>query len=158
MKRDEQNAISRFIEDNGLIVVSELPNSAPFPDKVFYKTPEGLYLRIESRGTPVDFSAPPDDVFVRFIGITYFMSGSDEVVNDRRLTWDFQFNNPYSFYESTFISQGVIIPLQEKYGLGNEGTVSMIIPSNLGTSDQQTYIYPVFIRGLQYTVSDRKRP
>lgn len=155
MKKEENQAINRFIDENELIITEEFPSVVPFPPKVYYKTPEGLYMRIESKGTPVDFAEMPDDVFVSYEGLISFKTSWTEYNGGSRY-WIFQYTNPYSYYGSSLICEGVLIPLRSDYGIGHDSAVSLIIPSNLGTADQQQYVEPLFYRNVKYTVNPRK--
>lgn len=46
----EQDVISGFIKRNNIKVVNQLPETYPWPDNVFFKSPTGLYYRLTLQG------------------------------------------------------------------------------------------------------------
>lgn len=158
MVKEENNAISRFLEERGLTVVEEYPATLPFGEKVYFKTPEGLYMQVVKAGNPVDFAEDPDDVNVGYESYMYFKDSSDTIKVSAGILGTFQYNNPYSYYGHYILCEGMVLPLAKEYGLGDEAKVNLIIPSKLGTNEQQTAVYPIFYGGLQYTVGPSKRP
>lgn len=153
MVKEENNAISRFIQDQELIIVNELP-AIPFAEKVFYKTPEGLYLSIRAKGSKTSFSAYPDKVYMTYDAYWFFKSSTTKGGSGNLP--EFSYNNEYAVYGSDYLCQALLIPLQEVYGLGHESIVDMIIPSALGTTSQQSSVEPMYYEGLNYTVSPLK--
>lgn len=155
MVKEENEAISRFIEEEGLSVVEEMPSTIPFADKVYYKTPEGLYIHIKAKGTPVSFSADPDKVYMEYEAYSFFKSNSTK--GGAGTLPSFSYNNQYAAYGSDYLCEGMLIPIKtEKFGLGDDSRVNIIIPSKLGTSSQQSAVEPVYYEGLTYTVSPQK--
>ena len=159
MVKEENEAIARFIEENDFKIVTTRPEKLPYDEKVYYKTPEGLYMHVISAGTSVvDFTSttPDDNVFVRFKGRRLFKDSEDEI--NSATIFEFSYNNPYSYYSSVVICQGIIIPLQKEYNLGDEAKVSLIIPSKLGAATEQSLVSPLYYKEITYTVSPQKRP
>lgn len=46
----EQNLIKSFIKRQGIKVVDKMPQTYPWPEKVFYKSSTGLYFRLTEQG------------------------------------------------------------------------------------------------------------
>ncbi len=150
MVKEEKTAIERFIDENELIIVTDFPEG-DFGEKVFYQTPEGLYMHIISKGTDVQLNTN-DNIYVRFKGRVEFKN-STEASTLYGSPDMFLYDNAYSYSSSDWICEGITIPLQYvKY----EGKVSLIVPSKLSTSYLQNYVLPVYYKEVEYTMDMEK--
>jgi len=68
----EQNLITGFIQRNNISVVTQLPTVYPWPEKVFFKSPTGLYFRLTAQGDVAsgDTLEAGDMVVARFLQYT----------------------------------------------------------------------------------------
>ncbi len=147
MLKEEKDATNRFIDQNRFVVVEDFPQG-DFGQNVYYKTPEGLYMHIISKGTEVNLKTG-DYVYIRFKGRLLFKDETTST-NSGDYPWTFLYNNPYSYSGDYFICEGITIPL--KY-IGDQGKVSLIIPSRLGAYNEKNYVLPVYYKEITYTVN-----
>src|SRR5690554_2802813 len=72
--KEETKAIDEFIVKNNLNILSKFPSNGVFGDKDFYKDPESkVYYNIVEYGDTTDIIFLGEKVFVRFMGLKYFM-------------------------------------------------------------------------------------
>jgi hypothetical protein len=152
--QEENRAIKRYIDRNDLVILDEYPKDGVFKDKEFFKTSEGLYFHVVDSGNGRRAVPLVDEVTVRF------EYRHDILVSDTAISWWSQSSrvNPFSFIYglsqsytvsgSSFECTGWVIPLTY---VGERAVVDMIVPSLLGSSNDQGNINPIFYKGLTYT-------
>ncbi len=95
----EQKIISDFIKRNGISVVTTMP-SQPWPAKVFYKSPSGLYFRLTNAGdTQSNDTVESGDLIVpRYIQYT-LTAKPDTLFN--LSTTDFEYPSKFNYLDFT---------------------------------------------------------
>ena len=152
--QEEKRAISRYIDRNNLVVLNEYPKDGVFKEKEFFKTSDGLYIHVVDSGNGRRAVPFLDEVTVRF---SY---RHDILISDSSIIWwsNSGWVNPFSFIYglsqsytpsgSTYECVGWVIPLAY---VGEHALVDLIIPSAMGSSNDNGLINPVFYKGLTYT-------
>ena len=153
--REEKRAIERFVERQGIVTLTSYPKDSIFKENEYYRTPDGLYFRVVQPGNGTWVRAGVDDVQVRFeyfFNIKSYVSGqTDSTVID--YTWfpiSFQYGVPGGYAKDVtgLACDGWAIPLQ----FVTEGAVlDLIIPSQYGSSSDNSNFNPVFYKNLKYT-------
>jgi len=157
--REEKKAIERYIDREGIIVVTTYPKSTypngQFKANEYFKTNEGLYIHVVDSGNGQRVKLR-EEVQVRFDYMYYvktFVSGDTS-----RLTLPFYYfpqqfiygQSNYGKSSADLSCDGWAIPLAY---VGEGAIVDLIIPSALGTSYDNSYpnFNTVFYRNLTYT-------
>jgi len=151
--QDEKRAISRYIDRNDLVVLNDYPKDGKFKEKEFFKTSDGLYIHVVDSGNGRRVTPLVDEVTVRF------EYRHDIAVSDTSISrWTGSgLINPFSFIyglqqsysgSGSLVCVGWVIPLMY---VGERATVDLIIPSSLGSYDDNSNINPVFYKGVTYT-------
>lgn len=96
----EQDLIADFISRQGIKVVNTLPEEYPWPEKVYYKSPAGLYFRLTEQGDVQsgDTVETGDMVVVRYLQYT-LAQNADTISN--LYTTDFSYPEKFSFEDYT---------------------------------------------------------
>ena len=146
--QEEKKAIERFIARNGIRTLSSYPKDGVFAENEYYRNPDGLYIHVVDSGNGRR-AVNADEIQVRFSEIQYFKSDTTSTSSDYISAYPFAFlyGNPYS-YDSYYSCIGWAIPLSY---VGEGAVVNLIIPSNLGATNDQNAYRPVFYKGLRYT-------
>ena len=142
--KEEEEAIERFISDNGFIVTKD--TAAMYDKNVFFKTKEGLYIHVKSSGND-NKAKYNQEVLVRFKDMTYFKNDTTKYSNMSAGNGSdkFYYGNAYSY--SGLACDGWAIGL----GLVSENAeVSLIIPSILQPYSRQSTFLPVYYGFLVY--------
>jgi len=151
--QEERKAIDRFIAMNDLVILKEYPKSGVFSEKEYYKTNEGLFFQVVDSGNGTRVK-PLADVSVRF---DYCQLIKSVVKGDTTFLYPPNPYDPYSFVYgipqtysgySSQISQAWVIPLSY---VGEFAVLNMIVPSSIGSSNDNLNVTPVFYRNLRYT-------
>lgn len=147
--KEETKAIDKFISENKLVILEELPAGKIFKPNEFYRDQAtGVYFNIIELGDTIASKKAKEgeEVYVRFSGLRYFTSANDttEYSNLDPIRSPFAetliYRGPVtvvnrSLYSST--TPGWAVPLTH---VGHTGRVKLIIPFNMGSaSDQQSY-------------------
>ncbi|GHT72567.1 hypothetical protein AGMMS50262_01630 [Bacteroidia bacterium] len=159
--REEKKAIERFIDQQGISVVTTYP-TGDFKENEYFKTNEGLYFHVVKRGNGTEVKPLIDEITVRFnfyLDIKNYVSGKgDSIRIDFTVygTPSFQYGQSGSYASDPLcLSSGIClacsgwaIPLEHV----TEGAViDLIIPSALGNSTDNSNFTPVFYKNLKYT-------
>jgi hypothetical protein len=150
--REEKKAIDRFINREGIKVLTELPPDTLFQEKEFFKTDRGLYIHVDDAGDTGNRAGAYTEVLVRFdyhIDIKDYIGG-DTIKNTLHYSYfplSFVYGIPGS-YDSYFACEGWAIPL--KY-VGRNAIIDLIIPSALGSQSNSQSNRAVYFENLRYT-------
>lgn len=156
--KKEKKAINRFIDAQGIKVLSEYPSDNVFAENEYYKDPDtGVYFRVIDPGNDEKPSKErKTDIYLRYNNIINLLTG-DTVVksNQQGLYMTFKYGVPSTYTNSgtstqlySFLSQACVIPLD--HDLGNNAKVSLIVPFSSGSTSQQASYIPLFYETLSY--------
>jgi hypothetical protein len=152
--QEEKRAIERYIDRNKFVILNDYPKDGVFKDKEYYKTADGLYIHVVDSGNGQRAIPLKDEVTVRF------EYRHDILVSDTSILWWSSGGrvNPFSFIYglsqsytvagSSFECVGWVLPLTY---VGERAVIDLIIPSALGSYNDNNNINPVFYKGLTYT-------
>ena len=151
--REEKKAIERYIVSQGIEVLNEYPQDSIFKEKQYYKTNEGLYMHVVDAGNTSRRVQWANEVLIRFDYLYYiknYVSGNTDsiVLNYAYLPIEFRYGISYSTDLTGLACSGFAIPLTY---VGEGAVVNLIIPSELGNSNDNSSFAPVFYRNLKYT-------
>jgi len=152
--QEEKRAISRYIDRNNFVILNEYPKDGVFKEKEFFRTSDGLYIHVVDSGNGRRAVPFRDEVTVRF-EYRHDIALSDTAI----LRWSSSgWVNPFSFIYglsqsysvsgSSYECTGWVIPLAH---VGERAVVDLIIPSSLGSYNDNGSINPVFYKGVTYT-------
>lgn len=158
MLEDEQNAISRYIADNGFEILNTFPADTVFQPNQFYRTGNGLYINIVKKGIPVTYKSG-EFVYMRAKTLHWFYS-SDQTLyqykDEDAIVYKYLYGIPTVYQDNgsmyEVICEGSVYPLQY---VGYEGYVKLIVPSKLGNSicKSGSYVYPMYVE-IIYTTEE----
>ncbi|GHV11004.1 hypothetical protein FACS1894162_6010 [Bacteroidia bacterium] len=154
--REESKAIERYIASQGINVQTSYPKDSIFAPNEYFKTSDGLYMHVVSRGNTARRIVPYKEwAQVRFDYYYYiksYVSGSTDSIVPSFNYFPFKFmygvSGSYAADGSGLPCNGWAIPLQY---VGEGGIVDLIIPSSLGNSTDNSSFQPIFYKNLQYT-------
>ena len=151
--REEKKAIERYILMQHIEVLNEYPKDSIFEENQYYKTSEGLYMNVVDPGNTSRRIQTYGEVLVRFDYLYYiksYVSGNTDsiVLNYAYLPISFRYGVSYSTDLVGLACAGFAIPLTY---VGEGAVVNLIIPSELGNSNDNSSFAPVFYRNLKYT-------
>lgn len=149
----EKSTIKAFMNDSGYTVTTVYPDTIPFPDGVFYKNNEGLYIHVIDTGSSVQKNIPKNTSYqVRYLEIN--LSTKDVVQNIDGSSGD-AFEIFYNNIQST-ISYGDCKAWHQALSyVGDGGHVYLIVPTSLGMSVYSSTtqsLTPCFYE-MRYTLS-----
>jgi len=148
----EKASIKKFMKDRGYRSTTTYPDTIPFPEGLFYLTPEGLYIHVIDTGTSIQSNIPKNTPYlIRFMEVD--MKGDTLQQNIYNST-----GNPYEiFYDNlqAAISYGDCKAWHQplKY-VGDGGHIYIIVPTALGMpiySSTTSSLTPCFYE-LRYTL------
>lgn len=148
----EKASIKNFMKDRNYRVTSTYPDTIPFPEGLFYKTDEGLYIHVIDTGTSVPSYIPTNTSYlIRFLETN--MKGDTTFQNMFNATGD-----PYEIFYNNIqssVSYGDCKAWHQalKY-VGDGGHVYLIVPTALGMplySSSTASLTPCFYE-LRYTL------
>ncbi|HBX45298.1 DUF4827 family protein [Limibacterium fermenti] len=161
--KEETKAIKKFINENDLIILKTFPSDTTFRGNEFYQDPyTGVYFQITNRGQINNKVSIADEVYVRYSGLSFFMSDDTTKYNN---------NNPATSPDpGTFVYYGTVtgstvdayrnatttawaVPLQY---IGHTGRVKMIVPFAMGSSYDRSNFQPTYYESVQYRFSPYK--
>jgi FKBP-type peptidyl-prolyl cis-trans isomerase len=148
--REENKAIERYINSQGIKVVETYPADSTFAADVYYKTTDGLYMHVVDKGNNVPWTYGKR-VLVRFEELYYiksYVSGDTTAITfPSREPIEFIYGIPASYQTDYYglACNGWAISLQY---LGEGAIVDLIIPSKLGSSSANTSFQPVLYKNL----------
>ncbi|MCC8144884.1 MAG: DUF4827 domain-containing protein [Bacteroidales bacterium] len=155
--REERKAIERFITTKNIKVLNNYPANHNFGANEFYRTNEGLYIQVVDSGNGTRVRPLIDRVQVRFnylIDVKSYVTGAkDSVVPPESiLPMQFIYGVPGSYGQPdvlyNFSCDGWAIPLQYIY---EEAIINLIVPSSLGTKNDNQYFVARYYHNLKYT-------
>ena len=151
--REEKKAIERYILSERIEVLDEYPKDSLFSEKQYYKTSQGLYMHVVDAGNTSRRVQLYDEVLVRFDYLYYiksYVSGNTDsiVLSYAYLPIEFRYGINYSTDLTGLACAGFSIPLTY---VGEGAVVDLIIPSELGNSNDNGSFAPVFYKNLKYS-------
>ncbi|MDR0685970.1 MAG: DUF4827 domain-containing protein [Dysgonamonadaceae bacterium] len=147
--QEEKKAIDRYIANNRLEIINSFPDDGKFEEKQYFKTSEGVYLRVDSFN--ISKMAEIYKVVTVRVKSAHYIAISDTSIYSMESVYPFSFTYGSSSTYSDDFCTAWAIPL--KY-VGEHSTVDMIVPSNYGTSSNRSSIIPVFYKAVTYTSVD----
>ena len=150
--REEKKAIERYIATKEIVVLTEYPEDSLFNENQYYKTSEGLYMHVIDPGNSRRIQLY-DEVLVRFDYMYYiksYVSGKTDstVLSFMVFPIEFRYGISYDVDRTGLACSGFAIPLSY---VGEGAVVDLIIPSELGNSNDNNNFAPVFYKNLRYT-------
>jgi Domain of unknown function (DUF4827) len=151
----EKSTIKAFMTDSGYTVTTVYPDTIPFPDGVFYKNKEGLYIHVIDTGHSVIKNIPKNTSYeVRYFELN--LSTKDVRHNMNGVS-----GNALSIYYNniqTTVSFGDCKAWHQALSyVGDGGHVYLIVPTSLGMSVYSSTtksLTPCFYE-LRYTLSQQ---
>lgn len=149
----EKATIKEFMKDSGYTVTSVYPDTIPFPEGVFFKNEEGLYIHVIDTGSSVPLSIPRNTLYlIRFMELN--LMEKTVIHNMYGAT-----NNPKEIFYNNIqitVSHGDCKAWHQalRY-VGDGGHVYLIVPTSLGMpvySSTTRSLTPCFYE-LRYTRS-----
>ena len=150
--QEERKAIDRFIIMNDFVILKNYPKDGVFGEKEYFKTDDGLFIQVVDSGNGKRVQLL-DDVCIRY----EYSQLIKEVAKGDSVKYSFNFYEPFSFiygipdtYRSyySYVCEAWVIPL--KY-VGEDAILNLIIPSSIGSYNDNSSVVPVFYRNLHYT-------
>jgi len=156
--KEENAAISRFIDEKELTIVYDLSEMDTLNEKVYYKISDSLYMHIISKGRPLNLQTG-HNVYVRYVNAYEIKNGIDYSAN-LTFPYTFKYNIPLTYGgtdEYTFnpICEGIVIPLRY---VGYGGKVSLIVPSKSSSTYFMNNVLPMYFQEVTYTMDPSVRP
>lgn len=149
--KEETKAIDEFIVKNNLNILSKFPSNGVFGDKDFYKDPESkVYYNIIEYGDTTDNIFIGEKVFVRFMGLKYFMVNDSTTYtnNDNINPQEIEFIGPVNSSTRSYYSfPGWAVPLPR---IGHNAIVKMIVPFNMGSSTERSQYQATYYDRIEY--------
>ena len=160
--KQETKAINRFIDANGIKVLTEYPSDNVFAENEYYKDPDmGVYIRVINPGNDEKPSKGKTDVYLRYENILNMLNENDTIATNNQqgiyMAFKYGVSSTYtgtstaSLYQSQmyyFLSQACVVPLD--HGIGNNAEVSLIVPFASGSTYQQASYAPLYYQVLKY--------
>lgn len=168
MLKDQEKAIERVIDHEGLRIMDKIPADSVFGEKDFVLLENGVYMNIVDWGTTekaevgrtkvlyrCDVVYPMDSVYITKSN-SYSMNSPYYIY----LTTGYVSSNygphsngtsPYPFIYGnydTYVSEGLMTPLEY---VGNGAKVKLIVPFKRGLANDQKNGQPIYYQILQYT-------
>ena len=163
--QEEQKAIDKFIIMNDFVILKNYPSNGVFKENEYYKTPDGLFFQVVDSGNGK--RAPLfADISIRFD----YSQDIKNVVSGDTLKYYYPFTRSYYYYSpyisvyqpysfiygrpqtyqnsNTPVCQAWVIPLSY---VGENAVINMIVPSSIGSYDDNSAITPIFYKNLRYT-------
>lgn len=153
---EETKAIDEFIVRNNLNILTKFPSNGVFGDKDFYKDPQTkVYYNIIEYGDTTESISFREKVYVRFMGLKYFMVDDSTTYtnNDHRDPQEIEFIGPVnSSTRSNYSIPGWAVPLPR---LGHDAVVKMIVPFNMGSSNDRSQYQPTYYDRVEYRFASK---
>ena len=155
--KEETKAIDEFIVKNNLNILTKFPANGVFGDKDFYKDPETkVYFNIIKYGDTTDNIFFREEVYVRFMGLKYFMIDDSTTYtnNDNVEGQVIEFIGPVnSSTRNNYSVPGWAVPLPR---VGHNSVVKMIVPFNMGSSTERSQYQPTYYNRIEYRFESKK--
>jgi len=152
--KDESRAIERFIAQNNISVLERFPSNGQFGDNEFYKDAiTGVYYHITSYGDTTQRVMLGEEVYIRFKGLSYFMSDDTTKFNNfdpnvspfpQTLIFRGEVNQTTSGYYET---PGWMVPVPI---IGHKAVVKMIVPFEMGSSYDRSQYQATYYDHVEY--------
>lgn len=143
MKEEEEN-IESFIAKQGFQIITTLPSDTIFKEKQYMKFSNGLYMNIKHRG---DLTHRPKkdttNVFMRYKDFYILSQPDDSTYKDG----NWLSTAPVEFFYNQATRDAFDYPLQF---VGDSAIVSFIMPSKLGSTDEQSAVIPYYYGHVRY--------
>ena len=161
MKEREDDAISAFIRDSNIVVISQSEfhakdSTTDVSRNEYVQLASGVYMQIVDRGIEGDTVRNNDEVLVRFTEydildnyLTYSNKEVSYMVDSYRYTESstsiagiFMPDSYYSsYFGSTAVPAGWLVPWDYIY---NRAHVKLIVPSDMGSSTAMSSVIPYY--------------
>ncbi len=149
--KEETKAIDEFIVKNNFNILTKFPSNGVFGDKDFYKDPETkVYFNIVEYGDTTEKIFLGEKVFVRFMGLKYFMMDDSTTYTnkDNIFPQEIEFIGPVNSSTRSYYSvPGWAVPLPR---VGHNSVVKMIVPFNMGSSTERSQYQPTYYDRVEY--------
>lgn len=151
---EEKIFLSQFAKEQGFVVLNEFPEKGIFAENEYVLLDNGVYLHISDAG---EGTSPAKGTKIQTIAKGYFLGEKENESFDGfdasagEITWPLAFTYGESFlYESdnNLLSEGYASALQY---VGNNSTVSMIVPFKVGSSYQNVHLVSVYFEKIKFT-------
>jgi hypothetical protein len=153
--REEKKAIERYIDRNGIAVVTDYlsafeTGTTGFTSNKYFRTNEGLYIHVIDSGNGKRAKPLLNEVMVRFnyyFEIKTYVGGDTTKYSLPYTQFPIEFKYGTGIYNS-YACTGLAIPLSY---MGENAIIDLIVPSSLGTQSDNTSYRPIFYKNLRYT-------
>ncbi|MDR1436753.1 MAG: DUF4827 domain-containing protein [Candidatus Symbiothrix sp.] len=153
--REEKKAIERYIDTQGIKVVSDYlqafeSGKTGFAENSYFLTKEGLYIHVvdSGNGKRAEMLSEILTRFDYYFDVKTYVSGDTSRYSVSYLLLPIEFKYGMGTYTGYYACNGWAIPLSY---MGEDAVVDLIIPSSLGSQSDNSSYRPVFYKNLHYT-------
>ncbi|OIP82941.1 MAG: hypothetical protein AUK44_06735 [Porphyromonadaceae bacterium CG2_30_38_12] len=139
--KDEQQLIADFIAREKIQVVTTMPTTYPWPDKLYYKSYSGLYFHLKNQGdiTSTDSVELNDLVSMRYI--QYTLTTNPDTTRYMN-TLDRPYPTTFNFYDATQTAACKGWQEAISYMKYSNSEAKLIVFSKLGFQADETSVTP----------------
>lgn len=152
---EEKIFLSQFAKEQGFVVLNEFPENGVFAENEFVLLDSGVYLHISDYG---EGTSPAKEAKIQTVAKGCFLGEKENESFDGfdasaggEITWPLEFTYGENFLHSSdnkILSEGYMSALQY---VGNNSTVSMIVPFKVGSSYQNVHMVSVYFEKIKFT-------
>lgn len=160
MKEREDDAISAFIRDSNIVVISQSEFYAQ--DSItdvsrneYVQLASGVYMQIVDKGIEGDTVRNNDEILVRFteynildnyltysnLGVSYMVDAFRYTASSTSIAGIFLEGDYMYYFSSTAVPAGWLVPWDYIY---NRAHVKLIVPSDMGSSTAMSSVVPYY--------------
>lgn len=168
MLEEEEDGIKDFINEHGIKVISQsqfYAQDSTTAENEYVQLASGVYMNIVDKGStnPADTVRNNDEILVRFI--EYSILDKDTIINNcnypdivdafrytvtsSSIAGIFTQGLMLQAYSSSAVPAGWLVPLVY---VRDRAHVKLIVPSKMGHSSAQQYVYPYFYDIRKYQI------
>lgn len=160
MKEREDDAISAFIRDSNIVVISQSEfyaqdSMTDVSRNEYVQLASGVYMQIVDKGIEGDTVRNNDEILVRFteynildnylsysnLGVSYMVDAFRYTASSTSIAGIFLEGDYMYYFGSTAVPAGWLVPWDYIY---NRAHVKLIIPSDMGSSTAMSSVIPYY--------------
>ena len=160
MKEREDDAISAFIRDSNIVVISQSEfyaqdSMTDVSRNEYVQLASGVYMQIVDKGIEGDTVRNNDEILVRFteynildnylsysnLGVSYMVDAYRYTASSTSIAGIFLEGDYMYYFGSTAVPAGWLVPWDYIY---NRAHVKLIVPSDMGSSTAMSSVVPYY--------------